>query len=106
MTLREYLNNLTSDQLAEFNRIKKVVKELVPESEETLSYGIPAFTYKGKYLIYFGVSKNHMSVYPTVGNVEPTPGTKGTFRFTKEHPVPEPVVSEIVLTRLAEIDKK
>lgn len=105
MTLQEYLNNLPPAQLAEYERIKKIVMELVPEAEETLSYGIPTFKYKGKYLIYFSGAKNHMSVYPTVGNVKPTPGTKGTFQFTEKNPVPESVVKEIVLTRFAEINE-
>ena len=105
MTLQEYLDNLPPAQRAQYERIKKIVMELVPEAEETLSYAIPTFKYKGKYLIYFSGAKNHMSVYPTVGNVQPTPGTKGTFQFTAENPVPESVVTEIVLTRQAEIDK-
>ncbi len=104
MTLEEYLRNLPPGQLAQYKRIKKLVKALVPETEETLSYGIPTFKYKGKYLIYFAGAKNHMSVYPTVGKVKPTPGTKGTFQFTEEQPVPESVISEIVLTRLAKIN--
>lgn len=70
-----------------------------------ITYGIPTFTYRGKFLIYFASAKNHMSVYPTLGNVQPTPGTKGTFRFTEENPVPESVVREIVLARLAKINK-
>lgn len=106
MTLQEYLSNLPAGQLAEYKRIKKLVKGLVPEAGETISYGIPTFKYKGKYLLYFAGAKNHMSVYPTVGKVEPTPGTKGTFQFTEEHPVPESVIKEIVLTRVTEIDKR
>ncbi len=82
-----------------------MVEKLVPDAEEAMSYGIPTLRYKGKYLIYFSVAKNHMSVYPTLGSVEPTKGTKGTFQFTEENPVPEAVVREIVLTRLAEIGK-
>lgn len=105
MTLQDYLDKLPPGQLAEYARIKKIVLALVPEAEETLSYAIPTFKYKGKYLIYFSGAKNHMSVYPTVGNVQPTPGTKGTFQFTQENPVPESIVTEIVRTRQAEIDK-
>ena len=51
------------------------------EAEETISYRIPTFKHRGKYLIYFAAFEDHMSVYPTVGAVEATEGTKGTFRF-------------------------
>ncbi len=47
-----------------------------------------------------------MSVYPTVGAVEATPGTKGTFRFTEDKPVPQDVVVEIVTHRLDQIDRR
>lgn len=104
-TVNEYLQNATSPQKAEYERIKSIVKKLVPKAEEVISYGIPTFKYKGKYLIYFSVAKSHMSVYPTLGKVKPTKGTKGTFRFTEDKPVPEAVIKEIVTTRLAAIDK-
>lgn len=106
MTVQEYLDKLPPAQLAQYERIKKIVLELVPEAEEAITYGIPTFKYKGKYLIYFSGGKNHMSVYPTLGDVPPTPGTKGTFRFTEENPVPESVIKEIVRSRLAQINKK
>lgn len=104
-TVNEYMQNATPPQKAEFERIKSIVKKLVPEAEESISYGIIAFKYKGKYLIYFSVAKDHMSVYPTLGTVKPTKGTKGTFRFTQDKPVPEAVVKEIVTVRLATINK-
>ena len=103
-TLDEYVTALPAGQREQFERVRSIVKRLVPEAEEAISYGIPTFKYRGKYLIYFGAFKNHMSVYPTLGAVEPTKGTKGTFQFTEEDPVPEDVVVNIVSQRKAEID--
>lgn len=102
-TIDEYLKNTTPPQRAEFERVRKIVKGMVPEAEESISYGIPAWKYKGKYLIYFAAFKNHMSVYPTVGAVEATKGTRGTHQFTEENPVPESVVIAIVTKRLKDI---
>ena len=104
-TVSEYVQALTPGQRAQFERVRRIVRRLVPDAEETISYGIPTFKYRGSYVIYFGASKNHMSVYPTVGGVEPTKGTKGTFRFTEDEPVPEDVVVTIVSHRVAEIDR-
>ncbi len=87
---------LTPGQRRQFERVRGIVRRLAPDAEETISYGIPTFKYRGKYLIYFAAFKNHMSVYPTVGAVDATEGTKGTFRFTEEEPVPEDVVAAIV----------
>jgi uncharacterized protein YdhG (YjbR/CyaY superfamily) len=104
-TVDEYVHALTPGQREQFERVRGIVKRLVPGAEETLSYRIPTFKYRGKYLIYFAAFKNHMSVYPTVGAVAATKGTKGTFRFTEEDPVPEDVVVKIVSHRMSEIEQ-
>ena len=72
-----YLAALTPAQRAQFERIRRIVRSIVPDAEETISYRIPTFKHRGKYLIYFAAFKDHMSVYPTVGAVEATKGTKG-----------------------------
>lgn len=103
-TVDEYVGVLPSGQREQFERVKAIVKRLVPEAEEAISYGIPTLKYRGKYLIYFAAFKSHMSIYPTLGAVEPTKGTKGTFQFTEKDPVPEDVVVNIVSRRKAQID--
>ena len=104
-TVDEYVRALTPGQREQFERIRRIVKRLVPDAEETISYRIPTFKHRGKYLIYFAAFKNHMSVYPTVGAVAPTKGRKGTFRFTEGDPVPEDVVVKIVSHRLGQIER-
>jgi uncharacterized protein YdhG (YjbR/CyaY superfamily) len=101
----EYVQALTPGQREQLERVRGIVKRLVPDAEETISYRIPTFKYRGKYLIYFAAFKNHMSVYPTVGAIDATEGTKGTFRFTEDDPVPEDVVVKIVSHRMAEINR-
>jgi len=100
----DYLAALTPAQHEQFERVRRIVRSMVPDAEESISYGIPAFKHRGKMVIYFAAFKNHMSVYPTVGAVEATEGTKGTFRFTEDDPVPEEVVRAIVAHRLEAID--
>ena len=105
-TVDEYVQALTPGQRQQYERVRATVKRLVPDAEETISYGIPTFKYRGKYLIYFAALKHHMSIYPTLGAVTPTMGTKGTFQFTEADPVPEDVVMRIVAQRKATIDRR
>ena len=100
----DYVAALTPGQREQFERIRRIVRSIVPDAEGTISYQIPTFKHRGKYLIYFAAFKDHMSVYPTVGAVEATEGTKGTFRFTEDEPVPEEVVRAIVARRLELIE--
>jgi uncharacterized protein YdhG (YjbR/CyaY superfamily) len=104
-TVDEYVQALTPGQREQYERVRGIVKRAAPDAEETISYRIPTFKYRGKYLIYFAAYKNHMSVYPTVGAVDATKGTKGTFQFTEDDPVPEDVVVNIVSHRMSEIDQ-
>lgn len=106
----EYLDKVSPAQRAELGRIRKLVKKLVPEAEEAISYGIPAFKLRGKYLIFFAAFKNHMSVFPgaPIGLKDKLKGyklRKGTIQFTVEKPLPESIIKEIVRSRLAEIPK-
>ena len=68
----DYLEALTPAQREQFERVRQIVRSMVPDAEESISYGIPAFKHRGKMVIYFAAFKNHMSVYPTVGAVEAT----------------------------------
>jgi uncharacterized protein YdhG (YjbR/CyaY superfamily) len=100
----EYVSALTPAQREQFERVRRIVRNIAPEAEETISYGVPTFKHRGKYLLYFAAFKHHMSVYPTVGAVEATKGTKGTFRFSEDDPVPEEIVRAIVMHRLQLIE--
>ncbi len=100
----------SSTQSAEFEKIRKIVKGLVPDADEVISYGIPTFKYKGKYLLYFGAFKTHMSLFPgaPLKLKEKLKGfklAKGTIQFTEDKPVPEDIIKEMVRTRLQEIEK-
>lgn len=111
-TVDEYLQKVTPAQRAEFERIRRIVKQLVPEVEEVISYGIPTFKYKGTYVLYFGAFKRHMSIFPGSALTESVKLelgayklAKGTVQFTEANPIPEPILKKIILHRLADIAK-
>jgi len=108
----EYLNKVTPAQKAELERIRKVVNNVAPEAVEVISYGMPAFQYKGKYLIGFYVYKNHMSLFPTAKPIESLKSkltkyklSKGTIQFTLDNIVPDTIIRSLLLYRIDDIDK-
>lgn len=111
-TIDEYLKNVTPSQKATIEQFRKMVKELVPEAGEKISYGIPTFTYKGTYLIYIAAFKNHMSIFPASDGMVEAIGeelgkfrvAKGTFRFTEKQPIPDRILKQIITFRKASID--
>lgn len=111
MNVQEYIANTTAEQQLEFKRIQTIMYGLVPDAKEVISYGIPTFKYKGKYLLYFGAFKSHMSVFPTPQPVEKLSNrlkdytvSKGTIQFTSDKPLPEDVLTDMIMLRKAMID--
>jgi len=107
----DYLSTVKPSQKTELARIRKIIKQTVPEAEETISYDMPTYKYKGNRLIYFAAYKNHMSLFGGLGSLEQKLcnfklSHRGTLQFTEDNPIPDDLVKEIVLKRLAEINKK
>ena len=109
----EYLQNVEPKQKAELEKIRAFVHDQVPEAEEVISYGMPAFKYKGNYLIGFAAFKDHMSVFPTPEPIEALKDdlrhfqtSKGTVLFTLEHPLSLEAVGKLVDERMKIINKQ
>jgi uncharacterized protein YdhG (YjbR/CyaY superfamily) len=60
-TIDEYHSNFSANAIERMQTIRQIVHKVVPEVEETISYQIPCFKHHG-YLIYYSVSKNHISL--------------------------------------------
>lgn len=113
MTIDEYFESThaTSEQKAEYARLQSMVRELAPEAEETVSYAMPAYKFKGQPLVYFGIFKDHMSYFPASGSataelgdkLAPWKTAKGTLQFTLDNPVPDDILRDMIRYRLSEI---
>jgi uncharacterized protein YdhG (YjbR/CyaY superfamily) len=60
-TIDEYQSTCSEDAQARMQQIRAKIHEIVPEAEETISYQIPCFKYKG-YLIYYCAFPKHISI--------------------------------------------
>lgn len=108
----KYLSKVNATQRTELERVRKIVKQTVPDAEEVITYGMPGFKYKKKYLIAYAPFKNHMSIFPGSTTSESIKSklsefkqSKGTIQFTLEKSIPEPILIEIVKDRVKAIDK-
>lgn len=110
-TVDAYLDAVTLAQRVVLERIRHIIKQIAPEAEETMSYGIPTYKVNGRRLIYFAAHKDHLSLYGQLGALEEQLGAfslshKGTVRFTEAHPLPDDLVEAIVRHRLAAIAER
>lgn len=107
----DYFGGLDASTRAVFEHIRTLVMDIVPEAEDSTSYGMAALTYKRKPLLGFRAAKDHLSVFPFSAGVvdavrDRLPAfeqSKGTIRFTVAMPLPDDVVHDIVRLRINEI---
>jgi uncharacterized protein YdhG (YjbR/CyaY superfamily) len=60
-----YLAPLPEAHRVALEAVRRMIRRLAPEAVESFGYGIPAFSYKGRPLIYFGAAKKHCALYGT-----------------------------------------
>lgn len=107
----EYLSKLSEPQQSTLKHVQQVIQTTIPEAEQVITYGMPGYKYKGKYLISFSAFKDHLSVFPgaeAIGDLKEQLQTfeisKGTIQFTPEHPLPDDLLESIVMHGVARID--
>ncbi|WP_413320455.1 DUF1801 domain-containing protein [Agrococcus sp. 1P02AA] len=110
-SIDEYLAGVDPAFRAELQRIRKLVTELVPSVEETISYRMPTLRYRGRALVHFTASKRHMTLYPSswaieelAERLEPYETTEHGIRFTAEQPLPTALIEDLVRFHAAQID--
>lgn len=93
-------------------RLRMTVIHAAPEAEEGISYGMPAFRYKGKVIIYFAGYKNHIGVYATPSGhaafQKELSGYKqgrGSVQFPLDQPMPLDLIKRIVQFRIKQQDE-
>lgn len=104
----DFFSGLSTKEKKVFEGYIKGISIHVPEATEGVSYGMPAFKYKGRPLIGFGVNKYGLSIYPFDPRViedlktelRSFQTTKGTIRFTVDKPLSDNLITLIVDTRL------
>jgi uncharacterized protein YdhG (YjbR/CyaY superfamily) len=107
-----YLKNLPETQRAALQRLRQIISYTIPGAKETMSTNVPAFYYKGKYLVSFSAAKSHLALLVMQGDAmksfsgELKPYDTGSriIRFVADKPLPQELVERIVRFRQAEID--
>jgi uncharacterized protein YdhG (YjbR/CyaY superfamily) len=107
-----YLASLPEAQRELLQHVRERVTRVVPGVEETISYGMPAFRHRGKFLVSYAGWKRHCSLYPLTDSfraehaaeLEGYGGTKGSVHFTPVRPLPDPVLDGLIRARLADLE--
>ena len=110
----EYLAGVPEPARSTLNKMRAVIRSAVPaEATEAISYGMPAFKYKGP-LVGYAAFSDHCSFFPMnpavieafKDELKGYETSKGTIRFALDKPMPAALVKKLVKARLAENESK
>ena len=104
----DYLASLEEPKRSTLTSLRLSILGIIPEAEQCISYGLPAFRVQGKVIAGFGAFKNHLSYLPHSGSVFPELGdelakyktSSGALQFPVDAPLSKALVEKLVTTRL------
>jgi uncharacterized protein YdhG (YjbR/CyaY superfamily) len=106
----EYLQKIDAPKRGQLERIRQIAKQIVPDAQEVISYGMPTLQYRGKSFLGFNLHTNHIGIYP-YGGEEITVFIKrftklgygvssGAIRVPFDREIPEDLLKDIILHRI------
>ena len=112
-TVEEYLKSFQGEVHSALGQIRSLIKKEVPDAEESMAYGMPAYKLYGKPLVYFAGYKNHIGFYATPTGHEAFADElsiykqgKGSVQFPLDAEMPYELFRKIVRFRANENEKK
>jgi uncharacterized protein YdhG (YjbR/CyaY superfamily) len=110
-TIDQYLATVDEPKRSTLEALRSSILDVVPEAEECISYGMPAFKVGGKVVAGFAAFKNHLAYLPHSSSVLAAldddltryERTKGSLHFAIDKPLPKQLVRKLVTTRMREL---
>ena len=104
-----YIDAQSPETAERLTEIRKVFHKVIPGTEESIRYDMPAFTV-GDYYLYVSAYKHHIGMYPMYDIVELDKdilpyrgkGTKDSLHFRHDQPLPLELIEKIIIAK----DKK
>jgi uncharacterized protein YdhG (YjbR/CyaY superfamily) len=101
-----YIESAPREVRGKLREIRAAIKDVAPNAEERISYGMPYYDYKGR-LIYFGLAKSHIGLYipspileehkEELSNYETT---NATLRLPLDKELPIDLIKKLVKARM------
>jgi uncharacterized protein YdhG (YjbR/CyaY superfamily) len=105
-----YLRELEEPKRSTLETLRRTILEIVPQAEQVISYGVPAFRVGGKTVAGIAAFRNHLSYVPFSGSVlgeladelDGYTTTKSSLHFPVDRPLPKALVKKLIAVRLAD----
>jgi uncharacterized protein YdhG (YjbR/CyaY superfamily) len=113
-SVEAYFQGLTEESRAALQKLRETIAAAVPQADEGISYGMPAFRLGRKGLVCYAAFKDHYSFFPMSKQAIETHRDelgvhatgKGTISFDYGERLPVGLVKKVVKARVAEVTAK
>jgi uncharacterized protein YdhG (YjbR/CyaY superfamily) len=110
----EYLGALDEPKRSTLQTLRQTILAIIPDAEECISYGMPAFRLNGKVIAGFAAFKNHLSYLPHSGSVigelskdlAGYKSTEGSLHFPIDKALPRALVKKLIAKRLDDVRRR
>lgn len=108
-TIDAYIARFPKEIQERLQRLRQVILEAAPDTEEAIRYQMPTFRLAGKNLVFFAAFAHHIGFYPIPSGISAFKKElarykqgKGSVQFPLGEPIPYDLVRRIVLFRVQE----
>ena len=102
-TVDDYIRSFPPDVQVVLETLRGLVRRVLPDAEESISYGIPAYRVGGADIVYFAGWQRHTSLYPIPAvsealeqELKPYRAGRGTLRFRLGEPLPTKLIESVI----------
>lgn len=107
-TVDEYVSGTPEPGKTKLKELRSLIRKIVPEASEVISYSMPAFRMYGV-LVWYAAYKNHIGFYPSSSGIEAFrtelsayKWAKGSVQFPMNEPLPVKLITRMVTFRKKE----
>ena len=108
----KFLASVEEPKKSTLEEVRRRILEIVPDAEQTIKYGMPAFTKDDWCFVCIAPFKNHINWSPYSSKVFPLLAddlkgyvvSKGSMQFAVDKPLPKSLVKKLIKVRLAQIE--
>ena len=108
--VERYYAAAPEDKRASLLRLRRTIRAAAPKATEAMRYGMVGFMYRGHPLVHIAYWKSHFALYggfdAQAKELKAYDQTgKGTFRFPIGEPLPYALVTRMIKSKVAELDR-
>lgn len=109
----QYIAGFDHEIQSKLQEIRTIIRNVLMDAEEVISYGLPTYKIKGKNIVHFGGFKQHIGFYPVPSAIaqfkeelSKFKGAKGSVQFPYKQELPKDLIERMTLFRLKEHQQK